>query len=180
MAIDGKERMILGSGDLYIIEFLGSIPATPTIEVPINKLGAISGGASLEYKADWVEFSDDSGAVSKSMLIKEEVIFRSGLITLNGNTLKRICSTARVTEASGVRTVKVGGIGSDNGKKYIVHFVHKDAADGDIRVSIVGKNQKGFSFSFSTKNPVADIEFKAAPQDSEGTLVLYREQIPVV
>ncbi|MGN2372006.1 hypothetical protein ACTFJW_18555, partial [Clostridium cagae] len=52
---------------------------------------------------------------------------------------------------------------------------------GDIRVSVVGKNEAGFSFSFAKdKETVIDAEFKAQPHDSEGTLINYKEDIPVV
>lgn len=60
----------------------------------------------------------------------------------------------------------------------MIHFVHKDETDGDIRVTIVGNNQAGFSFAFAKdKETVIDAEFKAAPQDSEGTLILYEEEM---
>ena len=53
--------------------------------------------------------------------------------------------------------------GNATGKKYVIHFVHKDETDGDIRVTIVGNNQAGFSFAFAKdKETVIDAEFKAA------------------
>lgn len=175
-----KEKITLGSGTLYILEFDGSLaepPASDIIETPENELGKIQGGASIEYKPTFYEAKDDSGEVVKSIITEEEVTLKSGIMTWNGNTLKKLSSTARVTEASGIRTVKIGGIKNNNGKKYVIHFLHEDPQDGDIRVTIVGQNQAGFSLAFAkNKETVVDAEFKAQPQDSEGTLIKYVEE----
>ena len=70
------------------------------------------------------------------------------------------------------------GIGNADGKKYILHFVHKDPADGDVRVTIVGNNQAGFTIAFAKDSEtVIDAEFKAQPMDKEGTLILYEEDM---
>ncbi len=180
MATDG-EKIVLGSGKLYCMEFTGTIPANNVIEVEDNRLGYIQSGCSLEYKPKFYQAKDDLGYVSKTVLTEEEVKLKSGVMTWNGSTLKKLCSTARVNEANGIRTVKIGGVGNDNGKKYLIHFVHEDAIDGDIRVSIVGNNQSGFTLSFKKdKETVVDAEFLALPIDNEGTLVIYQEEIPVV
>ena len=63
-------------------------------------------------------------------------------------------------------------------RKYILHFVHKDPADGDVRVTIVGNNQAGFTIAFAKDSEtVIDAEFKAQPMDKEGTLILYEEDM---
>ncbi len=157
----------------------GTLPTAETIEVEANQLGYIQGGASIEYKPEFYEASDDMGIVSKTFLTKEEVILKSGILTFNGATLKKLCSTARVTETDGVRTVRIGGKGNYDGKRYVIHFHHVDRQDGDIRVTIVGQNQSGFTLAFAKdKETVIDAEFKALPQDSEGTLITYTEEIP--
>lgn len=173
-----SERITLGSGNLYYKEFTGEIPENETIETEQNRLGYISGGATLEYKPTYYEAKDDLGVVVKTILTEEEVILKSGIMTFNGKTLEVLCETGRVTEDSAkhIRTVKIGGPGNANGKSYIIHFVHKDPVDGDIRITIVGKNQAGFSLAFAKdKETVIDAEFKALPQDSEGTLIKYQE-----
>jgi hypothetical protein len=176
------EKIVLGSGKLYIDEFVGEvIPTDVLLEVDANLLGLIQGGATLEYKPKFYEATDDLGLVSKTILTDEEVTLKSGIMTWNGNTLEKLCSTARVTEALGKRTVKIGGVGMQDGKQYVIRFVHKDAVDGNIRVTIVGNNQAGFSFKFlKDKETIVDAEFKAAPMDSEGTKIIYEEDIPVV
>lgn len=180
--MDG-ERIVLGSGYLYISEFDSKTKAIPTneeIEKDENLLGLIQGGAEVTYKPSYYEAKDDMGKASKTILTEEEATLKSGIMTWCGKTLEKLCETARVIEdkVKKIRTVKIGGVGNATGKKYVIHFVHKDETDGDIRVTIVGNNQAGFSFAFAKdKETVIDAEFKAAPQDKEGTLILYEEDM---
>lgn len=180
--MDG-ERIVLGSGYLYISEFDSKTKAIPTneeIEKDENLLGLIQGGAEVTYKPSYYEAKDDMGKVSKTILTEEEATLKSGIMTWCGKTLEKLCETARVIEdkVKKIRTVKIGGVGNATGKKYVIHFVHKDETDGDIRVTIVGNNQAGFSFAFAKdKETVIDAEFKATPQDKEGTLILYEEDM---
>lgn len=180
--MDG-ERIVLGSGYLYISEFDSKTKAIPTneeIEKDENLLGLIQGGAEVTYKPSYYEAKDDMGKVSKTILTEEEATLKSGIMTWCGKTIEKLCETARVIEdkVKKIRTVKIGGVGNATGKKYVIHFVHKDETDGDIRVTIVGNNQAGFSFAFAKdKETVIDAEFKAAPQDKEGTLILYEEDM---
>lgn len=179
MSTEG-EKIVLGSGKLYLTEFKGEIPTNEVIEVEANLLGLIQGGATLEYKPSFYEAKDDLGLVQKEILTDEEVTFKSGIMTWNGKTLIKLCSTARVTESSGKRIVKIGGLKQYDGKDYIVRFLHEDEQDGDIRTTIVGKNQAGFSLAFAKdKETVVDAEFKAKPHDGEGTKILFEEEIPV-
>lgn len=180
--LTADEKIVLGSGKLYIDEFVGAvIPTDVLLEVETNLLGLIQGGATIEYKPTFYEAKDDLGTVSKTILTEEEVTLKSGIMTWNGNTLEKLCATARVAEAAGKRTVKIGGVGMQDGKKYVIRFVHEDTVDGDIRVTIVGNNQAGFSFQFlKDKETIVDAEFKAAPLDSEGTKIIYEEDIPTV
>lgn len=175
------DKIVLGSGKLYTSVFSGTIPDDATLETESNLLGLIQGGATLEYKPKFYEVTDDLGLVQKTILTEEEVTMKSGILTWCGKTLAKLCATARVTEAAGKRTVKIGGLANQDGKQYVIRFVHEDATDGDIRVTIVGNNQAGFSFKFlKDKETVVDAEFKAAPLDSEGTKIIYEEEIPVV
>lgn len=174
------EKIVLGSGKLYTMLFNGTIPDNDVIETDDNLLGLISGGADLEYKPKFYEVTDDLGLVQKSILTEETVTLKSGVLTWNGNTLTRLCSTARLTESNGKRIVKIGGINNQDGKMYIIRFVHTDKADGNIRVTIVGNNQAGFGFKFTkNKETVVDTTFQASPMDGEGTQIIYEEDIPV-
>lgn len=176
-----KESIVLGSGDLYCTDFLGTdkeIPKDEEIEKEENRLGHIKGGAEIEYAPSFYEAKDDMGKVSKVIITEEEATLKSGIMTWCGITLEKLCQTARVTEKDGKRIVKIGGIGNATGKKYLLRFVHKDTEDGDIRVTIVGNNQAGFVIAFAKDTEtVIDAEFKAQPMDKEGTLILYEEDM---
>lgn len=173
------EKIVLGSGKLYIDEFVTALPEDTAIEVESKLLGYIQGGATLSYKPTFYEAKDDLGMVSKKVITEEEATLKSGVMTWNGETLKKLCATARVTEdtTQKIRTVKIGGIGNYDGKKYVIHFVHEDSIDGDIRMTIVGSNEAGFELAFAKdKETVINAEFKAQPHDSEGTIIVYKEE----
>lgn len=176
---ENVEKIRLGSGKLYCMEFTGTLPEISAICVDKNRLGYIQGGATLEYKPSFYEAKDDLGYVSKSILTEEEVTLKSGVLTWNGATLEKLCSTARVSEdkSKKLRTVKIGGAGNANGKKYVLCFHHSDKIDGDVWIMIVGTNQNGFDIAFlKDKETVIDAEFKALPGDKEGTLVTFIEE----
>ncbi len=172
------ERIVLGSGKLYIDEFTNTIPEDSAIEVDNKLLGYIQGGATLSYSPTFYEAKDDLGIVSKKIITEEEAVLKSGIMTWNGETLKKLTPTARVTEDASkkTRTVKIGGVGNNDGKKYVLRFVHTDEVDGDIRVTIVGSNEAGFELSFAKdKETVINAEFKAQPHDKDGTLIEFKE-----
>lgn len=174
-----NEKIVLGSGKIYCVEYAGSIPEDTVIETEDNRLGYVQGGATLEYAPTFYEAKDDLGYVSKTILTEETATLKSGIMTFNGETLTKLCTTGRVTETEGKRTVLIGGAGNQDGKSYVIRFVHNDAVEGDIRVTIVGRNEAGFSLSFAKdKETVIDAEFKAlAKIDTEGTLIKYEEEI---
>lgn len=177
--MDG-EKIVLGSGKLYTMVYdeTKEIPTDKEIETDENLLGLIQGGASVEYVPTYYKAKDDLGLASKEIITDEEATVKSGIMTWCGKTLERLCSTATVTEENGKRKVKIGGLGKHNGKKYLIRFLHEDKMDGDIRVTIVGTNQAGFTFAFAKdKETVINAEFKAQPHDKEGTLILYEEDI---
>lgn len=173
-----KETITLGSGKIYAMDYVDEIPTDETIEVSENLLGYIKGGAELEYSPEFYDAKDDLGIVQKTIITEEEAILKSGIMTWNADTLAKLAATSRVTEGDGTRTLKVGGVANQNGKKYIIRFVHEDAVDGDVRITIVGQNQSGFTLSFMKDDEtVIDAEFKALPNlDKEGTLILFEEE----
>ena len=172
------EVITLGSGDLMIKEYTDTMPSYSDFKAETDLLGRIQGGATLEYKGTWYEAKDDMGKVVKTILTEEEATLKSGVLTWNGKTLEKLCSTARVTEADGIRTVKIGGVGNHNGKSYAICFHHTDKVDGDVYVIIRGQNQAGFSLAFAKdKETVIDAEFKCLPQDNEGTLIQFIEEM---
>lgn len=172
------EVITLGSGDLMVKEFEDVMPAYTDFNVETDLLGRILGGCSLEYKGEWHEAKDDTGKAHKAIMTEEEVLLKSGILTWNGKTLEKLCATARVTEADGIRTVKIGGVGNQNNKSYALCFHHTDKTDGDVWVVVRAVNQGGFALAFAKdKETVIDAEFKCLPHDDEGTLVTYHEEI---
>lgn len=179
--LTAEEKIVIGSGKLYITEFSGSIPSDVTIETEANLLGLIQGGATLEYKPTYYNAKDDLGLAHKTILTDEDVTLKSGIMTWCGKTLALLCATSSVVEGSGKRTVKIGGIANQNGKTYVLRFLHTDVVTGTIRVTIVGNNQAGFTLAYAKdKETVVDATFTALPHDSIGTKVIFEEQIPTV
>lgn len=179
--MDNKEQIILGSGDVYVDEYANKVPTIQEMLVEDKKFGYISGGATIEYKPSFYEAKDDSGTISKTIITDEEVTFKTGLMTINGKSLDKLCDTARVEETATQRIVKIGGTKNKKGKYYVILFHYSDPVDGDIDLMIVGQNQAGFSLAFAKdKETVVDAEFKAKPMDDEGTLIVYTETAPAV
>ena len=177
------ERIILGSGYIHLATFEkgAAIPDPQEFCTDDNRYSYIKNGASLEYTNEVQEAKDDMGKVSKVIITEEAVTLKAGLMTLTGNTIEKLCDTARVTtsEDGKYRITKIGGIGNRKGAKYVICFHHVDPDDGDIWVMIVGQNQAGFTLQFAPSDAtVVDAEFKAMPNlDDEGTLVTFVEEI---
>lgn len=178
MAKGTKDTIRLGSGNLLYKEYTDTMPAYSDFDDETDLLGRIQGGATLEYSGEWYEAKDDSGKVVKTIITDENATLKSGILTWNGTTLATLCSTARVTESEGIRIVKIGGASNFNGKSYAICFHHEDKIDGDVWVVLRAVNQGGLAIAFAKdKETVIDAEFKALPQDTEGTLIQYVEEI---
>lgn len=178
-------KIVLGSGKLYVSEATASggvytVPADSTIEKDSNLLGYIQGGASLEYTPEFYTVQDDLQCVHKKFLTKESVVFKSGILTWNGEVLSKLCSTAQVTTAVGKRTVKIGGLANYDDKMYVLRFVHTDEGetDSDIRLTLVGSNSAGFELQFNPDTEtVVNAEFECVGNvGSSGVLIIYEEE----
>lgn len=90
--IDNSDEIILGSGDLYIVEFSGAIPEDATIEADSNRAGNIKSGATLEYSADSQTVQDDKGRV-------KNLTMGAGLL-LSGHCTGAFLSTAPACQHS--------------------------------------------------------------------------------
>lgn len=163
-----KEEIILGAGDVYILEYTGgstldSIPTDSVIEVESNKVGHTQGGASIDYKPTKYDVENSFGKIVKSFITKEELAFKTGLLTWD---LKKIAllTTAKITEPTKdkpTRTLTFGA--SQNGalKNILVRFVHTKGSDKKIRFTMIGNAGNGFSVQFSDKETVVDAEITA-------------------
>lgn len=179
MAKRTKENITLGSGKAYIMEYAsGTIPTVDSICTPEHILGYIKGGAELSYTEETYEEKDDLGFASKIITTTEEAILKLGLLTWNGKTLEYLVDRCKATEASGKRTIKIGGAGNARGKEWVICFAHEDKQGGNLWVLIRGKNTAGFTLTFATDaGTVIEPEFKALPQDTDGTLIQIIEEI---
>lgn len=121
-----EDKIVLGSGKLYVIAFSDTIPEDTVLEVDNNLLGYIQGGATLSYTPSFYEAKDDLGFVVKKMITEEEAVLKSGVMTWCGETLKKLCSTARVTSTNTERTVKIGGASNYDGAAYAAQKVQLD------------------------------------------------------
>ena len=174
----GKLYIPVGSGHIYSTEFTGTIPADSVIETEANRLGHIEGGGSIEYAPKVETFKDDLGLISRNKLTAEEATFKGELIAWSSADFAKFANTARVTSANGRRTVKIGGLSHDSGKRYLFRFVHKDEEFGDVRLTVVGTQSGGFTLTYkSDEASKMALEIKAEPSDNEGTLILYDETI---
>lgn len=174
-----KTNITLGSGKIYLQAFATEMPTVDTLCVESNLLGYIKGGASLEYTEETYEEKDDLGYVTKVITTSEEAILKCGLLTWNGNTLKNLIDRCKVTEASGKRTVKIGGADNAQGTNYAICFFHEDKVDGNLWILIKGRNTAGATLTFAAdEGTVIEPEFKALPHDDAGTLVELVEEIP--
>lgn len=177
MAKRTKDTITLGSGKAYIMEYDGTMPTETEICVAENLLGHIQGGAELAYTAEPHEEKDDLGLVSKTVVNAEEAILKLGLITWNGQTLQYLADRCSVTEASGKRTIKIGGAGNAQGKEWAVCFLQEDKKDGNLWVMVRATNSAGLTLTFAVDAATKlEPEFKAMPQDDAGTLITIIEE----
>jgi hypothetical protein len=180
MAKRDKNSITLGSGKIYL-QLLANdtVPTVDTFCIDDNLLGYIKGGASLEYTQETYEEKDDLGFVSKIITTNEEAILKCGLLTWNGETLKKLIDRCNVTTGTdGKRIVKIGGADNAQGGKYAICFKHEDKTDGNLWILMVGKNTAGATLTFAKDTgTVIEPEFKAMPQDKAGTLIQLIEEI---
>ena len=178
--IDNSEEIILGSGDLYIVDFTGEIPSDTEIEKDENRAGNIKGGATLEYSIESQTVQDDKGRVKKTIITKETVLFKTGLMTWIKKFMQAIIQTARIDETTkaGHRVYKLGGLANLNKTRYLWRFVHTRDDGRKLRITVTGKNTGTISLAFQPENEtVVDAEITADTLDSAGTLVILDDEM---
>lgn len=179
-SIDNSKDIILGSGELYMVLFDGtSIPADEDIENDENRAGNITGGAKLTYSVSSQTVSSDNGKVKKTILTEETVKLTSGMLTWAQNWLRALIATARLdTSVTNRRRYKIGGLDNQHYERYLFRFVHKKTDGRAVRITVSGPNTGEVGIAFDTENPTTiDAEITAEPLDSEGTLVIFDEEL---
>lgn len=179
MAKRDKNVITLGSGKIYLQAFAEEMPTVEDICKEENLLGHIKGGAALEYTEETYEEKDDLGIVSKIITTSEEALLKCGLLTWNGDTLKKLIDRCTSTTEGDKRVTKIGGAGNAQGGYYAICFAHEDKTDGNLWVLIKGRNTAGVTLTFATDaGTVVEPEFKAMPHDEDGTLIELIEEVP--
>lgn len=174
---DEKKKIPLGSGNIYCVPYTGTIPEDSEFESEGNRLGHITGGASIEYKPTFYTATDDFRRVSKTIVTDEEATMKFGIITWNLDVLNMLIASGKITEGGGKRTLRIGGAENQNDTKYLFRFVNKDKVDGDTRVTMLGNNQAGFSLPYSKDKEVAiNPEIKGEPME-DGSIIIIEEEI---
>lgn len=170
MAIN-TNTVTLGSGDLYVMDYEGTIPEDAQIETVDNKVGSIKGGAELEYSPESYTVTGDNGMAYKAFITKEEVKFKSGILTWNLDVLSKLVMGGELSTHESIATLKIGKNGTSAIKQVLIRFVHKIDEDNAVKVTMIGSPASGFTLSFNPEEEtVIDAEFSALSQ-KDGTLV---------
>lgn len=179
-----RDEIILGSGTVYMMDYeKGSeMPKDNAIEAEANVLGWIKGGAELTYTPTEYEVTNDFGYVIKRFITKEEVSFKSGLLTWAMENLKRLCPgvLSLINDATSTikeKVLKIGGASAITSS--LLRFVHKKDDGMKLRVTMIATPSSGFTLKFNPDTEtVVDALFKAISQ-TDGTLVEIREELAV-
>ena len=175
--IDDSGRIILGSGELYQMEFDGeTLPEYAAIEVEDNRAGNIKSGAKVAYSTCSNTQKSDNGNVSVTILTDEIVKLTTGMITWADMWLETAIRTARkITEnvPTGHTRFHIGGLNNVSRKRWLYHFVHTFPNGGKLRLTMTGKSTGNVSINFDPENPTTvDAESTADPIKGDGTLLI--------
>ena len=163
---------ILGSGDLYLM-VADAIPEDAELEAAANKIAHISGGATLTYTSETYEVMDDYSAVLGRIVTKEDVVFKTGVLTWDLEVLNRILASSAYTAGAEGRpdTLKIGGHSRTGMKKVVVRFIHTMTDGKKLKMTMIGNNEAGMVLTFAKdQETIVDAEIKALSQE-DGTLV---------
>lgn len=162
MSMQDKNEILLGAGELYLYEFNEStLPSDEVIETETHNVGHTQGGASIDYKPTKYDVENSYGKIVKSFITKEEITFKSGLLTwIMDNIALLSCAVVSVDPVSKQRTLTFGG-GGQSLKNVLVRFVHTKANGKKVRFTMIGQGGNGFTIEFNDKEVVVDAEITA-------------------
>lgn len=168
-----SKNITLGSGSVYCAaKPTGTIGSLSTYCTDENRLGYIKGGATVEYKPTTYEVKDDMGIVFKRFITSEAVSFKTGVLTWNIETLKKLVNNETATTSNKITTVKIGSAGFNEMDEYFIVFEHVEAT-GTMRIAMLGTSDNGLTLAYQPdKECVIDAEFNAVAADSDGTLLI--------
>ena len=120
------------------------------------------------------------GRVKKTIITKETVTFKTGLITWVPQYIQALIQTARIDETTkkGHRLFQLGGLSNLNKKRYLWRFVHTRDDGRKLRITVTGKNTGAISMAFQPENETTvDSEITADTLDKDGTLVILDDEL---
>ena len=184
MAKGNTERVVLGGGTHYVAPYTGGeLESLKTYCVDDNIIGWTQGGTTLTYTPEIKNIEDDVGMVRKTFMSKANADLKTGLLTLDVQSISEIMSVGKFTpgEPGGVNTLKLGG-GKSALKKYIAVFEYKDEEYGkNLRVGIVATNTAALEMIFNKeKETVPPVTFSAVSNGVDDTIVVIEEDVPQV
>jgi len=175
------DDIILGSGHVYILEQNNTNKLTGnmtnaqlreyigTYAVSGNLAGHVKNGATLNYTATKYTEKDDFSEITKTITTDESLNLAFGFIDYKTGLMDELVDNAETTVGVSDEAIKVGGLGNDKGKKYIVIFAHEDAADTDTYVILTGTNTANLAAAFATgAGTMFNAQFEAEPIDGTG------------
>lgn len=169
--LKNADNYVLGSGELY----LGTIENVETaneetIAKALENVGAIESGASLSYTPTTKPIESGNRGVIAQILTKEEVKFKTGIITWCIENLSRLAPAKMVEDTEqGTKTLTLGrqGLIPVN----YLRFVHKGNGYDLIINIFKASSEGGFEFTFDKENPLSvNYEFIALSK-MNGSLV---------
>lgn len=167
-----EKDMCLGSGNVYMLlkgTTNATMPAVEAIAIDANLAGNIQGGFTFSYKPAYNTDTDDSGSIEKTALKAEEVKVKFGLVTWNGEFIKKCSQTAEIdtTTTVGKRITEGGGIANATMDLYWICFVPDDT-DRIEALQVLGLATSGFDIAFGDKASKIEPEFEGKPYDADG------------
>lgn len=177
-----EKPITIGSCTCYLQEYAGTLPSTTDICVDANRFAYTKNGATITYTQESQDVSDDLGLIRKTVYSGDEATVALGVLGWIGTTLAKAISTASVT-TSGTgdamrRITKIGGVGNDNGKRYVICLHHHDEQDGDCWWMGVGKNTEGLELQYQMEDgTIFNPTFSLEPYDNNGHLLWFEEEI---
>lgn len=172
-----NDDILLGAGEVYMYEFSGdTIPENATIETDEHNVGHTSGGASVDYKPEKYDVKNSYGKTVRSFITKEEITFKTGLLTWVMERIALLSTAKVVTDVEKkIRKLMFGGGGSL--KNVLIRFVHTKGNTGKkIRFTMIGQGGNGFNIEFGEKEVVVDAEITAI-EYIKGFLAEFEEEL---
>lgn len=176
MGKSNDDEILLGAGEVYMYEFTGDkIPEHNEVEKEEHNVGHTSSGASVDYKPEKYDVTNSYGRIVKSFITKEEITFKTGLLTWAMERIS-LLSTAKFStdKTAKVRKLTFGGGGSL--KNVLVRFVHTKGNGKKLRFTMIGQGGNGFTIDFSDKEVVVDSEITAI-EYIKGFLAEFEEEL---